>query len=55
VLAELGLIIDRTVLGGINWSSPHNREKCCDGRATAVGSSVTGQVEVARAAGDGAT
>jgi hypothetical protein len=32
-----------------------NREECCDGRETAVGSSVTGQVEVARAAGDGAT
>jgi len=30
-------------------------EECCDGRETAVGSSVTGQVEVARAAGDGAT
>jgi hypothetical protein len=43
------------VLGGINWSSQHNREECCDGRETAVGSSVTGQVEVARAAGDGAT
>ena len=42
-------------LGGINWSSQHNREECCDGRETAVGSSVTGQVEVARAAGDGAT
>src|SRR5271169_6307829 len=55
VLAELGLIVDRTVLGGINWSSQHNREECCDGRETAVGSSVTGQVEVARAAGDGAT
>jgi len=41
--------------GGINWSSQHNREECCDGRETAVGSSVTGQVEVARAAGDGAT
>src|ERR1700736_3789261 len=45
----------RCVLGGINWSSQHNREECCDGRETAVGSSVTGQVEVARAAGDGAT
>jgi DNA replication protein DnaC len=43
------------VLGGINWSSQHNREECCDGRETAVGSSITGQVEVARAAGDGAT
>jgi hypothetical protein len=43
------------VLGGINWSSQHNRGECCDGRKTAVGSSVTGQVEVARAAGDGAT
>jgi len=46
---------DRGSQGGINWSSQHNREECCDGRETAVGSSVTGQVEVARAAGDGAT
>ena len=46
---------DRGSQGGINWSSQHNRKKCCDGRATAVGSSVTGQVEVARAAGGGAT
>jgi transposase InsO family protein len=46
---------DRGKQGGINWSSQHNREECCDGRETAVGSSVTGQVEVARAAGDGAT
>src|ERR1700732_3782376 len=45
----------RCILGGIKWSSQHNREECCDGRETAVGSSVTGQVEVARAAGDGAT
>ncbi len=29
--------------GEINWSSEHNREKCCDGGETAVGSSVTGQ------------
>ena len=43
------------ILGGINWSSQHNREEGCDGRETAVGSSVTGQVEVARAAGDRAT
>jgi transposase InsO family protein len=46
---------DRGSQGGINWPSQHNREECCDGRETAVGSSVTGQVEVARAAGDGAT
>src|ERR1700675_5088571 len=46
---------DQGSQGGINWSSQHNREECCDGRETAVGSSVTGQVEVARAAGDGAT
>jgi putative transposase len=46
---------DRGSQGGINWSSQHHREKCCDGRETAVGSSVTGQVAVARAAGDGAT
>src|SRR5271170_2780457 len=46
---------DRGSQGGINWSSQHNREECCDGRETAVGSSVTGQVEVTRAAGDGAT
>src|SRR5229473_2556596 len=45
---------DQGSQGGINWSSQHNREECCDGRETAVGSSVTGQVEVARAAGDGA-
>ena len=43
------------IRGGINWSSQHNREEGCDGRETAVGSSVTGQVEVARAAGDRAT
>jgi hypothetical protein len=47
------------VAGGVllefNRSSQHNREECCDGRETAVGLSVTGQVEVARAAGDGAT
>ena len=43
---------DQGSQGGINWSSQHNREECCDGRETAVGSSVTGQVEVARAAGD---
>src|SRR6267142_168935 len=29
----------RRILGGINWSSQHNREECCDGRETAVGSS----------------
>src|SRR5262245_11828527 len=46
---------DRGSQGGINWSSQHNREECCDGRETAVGSSVTGQVEVARAAGDSTT
>ena len=46
---------DHGTQGGINWSSQHNREECCDGRETAVGSSVTGQVEVARTAGDGAT
>ena len=46
---------DRGSQGGINWWSQHNREECCDGRETAVGSSVTGQVEVARAAGDGAS
>src|SRR5271169_2577244 len=46
---------DRGSQGGINWSSQHNREECCDGRETAVGSSVARQVEVARAAGDGAT
>jgi malonate transporter and related proteins len=48
-------IAERGSQGGINWSSQHNREECSDGRETAVGSSVTGQVEVARAAGDGAT
>jgi hypothetical protein len=36
-------ILTSDVLGGINWSSQHNREECCDGRETAVGSSVTGQ------------
>src|SRR5260370_19701603 len=41
---------DEGIVGGINWSSQHNRKECCDGRETAVGSSVTGQVEVARAA-----
>ena len=46
---------DQGSQGGFNWSSQHHREECCDGRETAVGSSVTGQVEVARAAGDGAT
>jgi hypothetical protein len=46
---------DRGRQGGINRSSQHNREEYCDGRERAVGSSVTGQVEVARAAGDGAT
>ena len=46
---------DQGSQGGINWSSQHNREEGCDGRETAVGSSVTGQVEVARAAGDRAT
>jgi hypothetical protein len=48
-------IVAGGVLGGFNWSSQHHREECCDGRETAVGSSVTGQVEVARAAGGGAT
>src|SRR5207253_1193828 len=28
----------RCILGGINWSWQHNREECCDGRETAVGS-----------------
>jgi hypothetical protein len=49
------VLANRLTEGGINWSSQHNREECCDGRETAVGSSVTGQVEVARAAADGAT
>jgi putative transposase len=46
---------DRGSQGGFKQSSQHHREECCDGRETAVGSSVTGQVEVARAARDGAT
>jgi phage terminase large subunit-like protein len=50
-----GKINDRRSLGGFKQSSQHHREECCDGRETAVGSSVTGQVEVARAARDGAT
>ena len=28
---------DRGSQGGINWSSQHSREECCDGRETAVG------------------
>src|SRR6202023_2907200 len=38
-------------LGGINWSSQHNREECCDGRETAVGSSVTGPLSDDRRCG----
>jgi putative transposase len=33
---------DQGSQGGIKWSSQHNREEWCDGRETAVGSSVTG-------------
>jgi hypothetical protein len=56
VLAELGLIIDRTILGGFKWSSQLlGKEGYDEETAAAFGSVQSGAIVLTRSTADGRT